>query len=63
MKEGKKITSDGSWLSGSIYFISYSEFTNPTREMAASQVAQGRRIHLPMLELWLQSLGGGDPLE
>ena len=40
MKEGKKITSVGSWPSGSIYFISYSDFTNPTREMGASQVAQ-----------------------
>ena len=29
----------------------------------ASWVAQQQRIHLPMQEMWIQSLGGEDPLE
>ena len=28
-----------------------------------SWVAQQQRIHLPMQEMWIQSLGGEDPLE
>ena len=29
----------------------------------ASQVAQWERIHLPMQEMWVESLGWEDPLE
>ena len=33
------------------------------KKLLASQVAQWYRIHLPMQETWVQSLGGEDPLE
>ena len=29
----------------------------------ASQVAQWYRLHVPMQAMWVQSLGGEDPLE
>ena len=34
-----------------------------TRMLGASLVAQWERIHLPVQEIWVQSLGQEDPLE